>query len=202
MISSRFNKSKTDQIPETGLNNSESNETPKGADNNLSPHSQLVQRGVYLANSQPGNRNTAATTGYGNNGIDIAKRNQEVRDQIIGQYRERAVDVAHTAGISQQTDSSSPCDGIANGRHAYELGPRPASTSKPTMLDGETPNRYRDHQGARGNPRFEHTQGNVLRNVKRFQDSGDGIVRLNDGCDSTKGKIISDVELKRFLRCS
>lgn len=51
MITTRFSKSKNDQIPETGLNNAE-NPTPtpvKLDDPALSPHSQLIQHGVYLA---------------------------------------------------------------------------------------------------------------------------------------------------------
>lgn len=175
MISSRFSKSKTDQFPETGLNNSDSNETPKGINHSLSPHSQLVQRGVYLANSQPCNRNTTTTNVYSNNGIDIAKRNQEVREQIMGQYRERAVDVGHTAGISQQTVGNvTPMDGVTNGRHTYEVSHRPMPTPKHSVLDGETPHRYRDHQ--------------VTKNVKRCQNENDGIIRRNDECEPTAGK--------------
>ncbi|VVC26396.1 Hypothetical protein CINCED_3A025806 [Cinara cedri] len=51
MITTRFTKSKNDQVPETSLNNAE-NPTPtpvKLDDPTLSPHSQLIQHGVYLA---------------------------------------------------------------------------------------------------------------------------------------------------------
>lgn len=51
MITTRFSKSKNDQVTETNLNNAEASiPTPvKLDDPALSPHSQLIQHGVYLA---------------------------------------------------------------------------------------------------------------------------------------------------------
>lgn len=201
MISSRFSKSKTDQIPETGLNNSESNDAIAKPDNNLSPHSQLVQRGVYLGSAQQCNRNTTQTpsmTTYGNgsDGIDIAKRNQEIREQIIGQYRERAVDVGQTAGVSQQAAGVKLPTDVAAVNSCKNRSLESVST-KQTLLDSETPNRFRDQTDARNvgcNLKSEHIQsGNVARNVKRFQNgsNGNSSIRLNEICEpSSSGKKI------------
>lgn len=51
MITTRFSKSKNDQVVETSLNNAETPLPPpvKLDDPALSPHSQLIQHGVYLA---------------------------------------------------------------------------------------------------------------------------------------------------------
>lgn len=188
MISSRFSngKSKMDQISETGLNNSESNggnETPK-TDNNLSPHSQLVQRGVYLANSQSCNRNTT----YSRSGIDlITRRNQEVRDKIIGQYRERAVDVGQTAGVAQQAVSNTSTNvsaGVPNGRYVQESEPKSlAQTGRRCLLDCETPNRYRDQPPVKNVQRYEYPTENELRNLNRYEDGYDDSVRTNGTAD-------------------
>lgn len=165
MISSRFSK-KGDQIPETGLNNSESNETPK-TDNNMSPHSQLVQRGVYLANSQQCNRN-APPYGSNNNGVDVAKRSQEVRDQINGQYRERGVDVGQTVGVAQQYIGN---DNYATSKQYYQDNAVNRATSRQTVLDNETPNRFREMEQQNAARRYEQATGNVSRNVRRFANT-------------------------------
>ncbi len=192
MISSRFSKTKTDQIPETGLNNSESNEATAKADNNLSPHSQLVQRGVYLGSSQSQQqqscpRNTNHGSGN-NNGIDAAKRGQDYREQAMGQYRERAVDIGQTAGVSQQSAAIKvpPADGTG-GRGIYDMCPSRPAPSRPPPLDGETPNRYRDpdQRNLARNSKFEQMQSsNMTRSVKRLQGT-DGLTRSNELRNST-----------------
>lgn len=193
MISSRFSKQKSDQIPETSLNNSsESNETAK-PDNNLSPHSQLVQRGVYLANSQQCNRNL--NHGSNNNGIDMAKRSQEVRDQIIGQcqqYRERGVDVGQTAGVSQQVSSTIGNDNcVAGSSKQYYQDCSNRTSSRQSILDNETPNRFREmeQQNATNGVARRYEQvppsGNVSRNIRRFQNTpGAGDMPSTSGTQS------------------
>ncbi|XP_065211101.1 uncharacterized protein LOC135839136 isoform X2 [Planococcus citri] len=192
MISSRFSKQKSDQIPETGLNNSESNETMKTENNNLSPHSQLVQRGVYLANSQQCNRNVNYGSNNNGNMADMAKRSQEVRDQIIGQqcqqqmqYRERGVDVGQTAGVSQQASSAvignNDNNCVAGSSKQYYQDCSNRATSRQSILDNETPNRFREveQQNANAaavsaaNRRYEQvpSNGNVSRNIRRFQNT-------------------------------
>lgn len=197
MISSRFSK-KYDQIPETGLNNSESNETPAKNDNNLSPHSQLVQRGVYLANSQPRNTNYNSN----NNGVEAAKRSQEIRDHAA-QYRERAVDVGQTAGISQQLSVAGNDCAPSSSKQYYDCSTRAAS--RQSVLDNETPNRYREMEQQNSARRYEQQipNGNAMR--RRFQNgpcdmpSTSGIFKFEyNGFSTSKNYNLNFVTCSRY----
>lgn len=102
MITTRFSKTKNDQISETSLNNIETSvPTPvKLDDPTLSPHSQLVQHGVYLAvNNQMQN-------------LAINVPNQNVY-QTSEQYRtnpgpSRTYDRPHTIQTNRVIDMRKP----------------------------------------------------------------------------------------------
>lgn len=186
MISSRFSKPKSDQQPETGLNNSESHDNAKPADNTLSPHSQLVQRGVYLASSQSTSRTPAPCPGPGGgaaNAADAAKREQMAAS--ANQFRERGVDVSQTAGVSKQSTYNAHGEGASATKNIYDS----CASNKPIPprtpgLDAKTPNRFRDPVDQRSvsrNQRFDiGHNGNVARNVMRIQNGGDGSSRQNE----------------------
>lgn len=198
MISSRFNKPKTEQQPETSLNNSETHDNAKSADNTLSPHSQLVQRGVYLASSQSTSRTPAPAPGPSGgtgNATDAAKREQMAAS--ANQFRERGVDVSQTVGVSKQSIYNAHGEGASSTKSIYDsCASKKPIPPRPPGLDANTPNRFREPVEQRSvsrNQRFDNGHsGNVARNIMRIQNGGDcSAIRLHEISESgSSGKYL------------
>lgn len=204
MISSRFSKPKTDQQPETGLNNSETHDNTKPADNTLSPHSQLVQRGVYLASSQSSRTPvpTPGPSGGAGGASEAAKREQMAIS--ANQFRERGVDVSQTVGVSKQSIYNAHAEGANSTKNIYDsCASKKPIPPRPPGLDAYTPNRFRDpieQRSVSRNQRFADNghSGNVARNVMRIQNGGEGAMRQNEMSESgSSGKYFQQVLERR-----
>lgn len=211
MISSRFGgKAKTDQT-EISLNNSENHHNENAvkttstpiatatssssmvatplvyakADNTLSPHSQLVQRGVYLT-SGPQQRNGPADA---IRPLEMTSYREHAPNATAPSvsYRERGVDVGQTAGVNQQATDANNKIRTYESAATTSSGNKPAVPARPppSEIMPETPSRYRDQDR---NLVIRNAKLEAARNMKRFQNGGDGVARLNEMCDTFSGR--------------